>query len=157
MLMNNSRFIVEVNIIVGTGHGVRLFSSRLYEVTVFENRLAPLWVLNLNATDEIAHKPVLYSIVGHDYNGLFVMEADTGRLTVTASLDREKRDRYSLKVRAENVGRHRFGREISRSGKAFFPFLHPVLLARLSLDRFLWSIMKWLNRGIKGKKQSLSG
>ncbi|GIY28945.1 hypothetical protein CEXT_577981, partial [Caerostris extrusa] len=28
------------------------------------------------------------------------MEADTGRLTVTASLDREKRDRYSLKVRA---------------------------------------------------------
>ncbi|GFY64501.1 cadherin-89D [Trichonephila inaurata madagascariensis] len=106
----------EVNIIVGTGHGVRLFPSRLYEVTVFENRLAPLVVLDLNATDEIAHKPVLYSIVGHDYNGLFVMEADTGRLTVTASLDREKRDRYSLKVRAENVGRHRFGREISRSG-----------------------------------------
>lgn len=50
-------------------------------------------------------------------SGLFVMEADTGRLTVTASLDREKRDRYSLKVRAENVGRHRYGREISRSGK----------------------------------------
>lgn len=45
------------------------------------------------------------------------MEADTGRLTVTSSLDREKRDRYSLKVRAENVGRHRYGREISRSGK----------------------------------------
>ena len=45
------------------------------------------------------------------------MEADTGRLTVTASLDREKRDRYSLKVRAENVGRHRYGREISRSGE----------------------------------------
>ncbi|GIY14258.1 protocadherin-23 [Caerostris extrusa] len=52
---------------IGTGHGVRLFPSRLYEVTVFENRLAPLVVLDLNATDEIAHKPVLYSIVGHDY------------------------------------------------------------------------------------------
>lgn len=52
-----------------------------------------------------------------DFSGLFVMEADTGRLTVTASLDREKRDRYSLKVRAENIGRHRYGREISRSGK----------------------------------------
>ncbi|GIY14254.1 protocadherin-23 [Caerostris extrusa] len=115
----------EVNIIVGTGHGVQLFPSRLYEVTVFENRLAPLVVLDLNAIDEIAHKPVLYSIVGHHYNGLFVMEADTGRLTVTASLDREKKGQIFLKVRAENVGRHRFGREISRSGSGILPFLYP--------------------------------
>lgn len=54
------------------------------------------------------------------FSGLFVMEADTGRLTVTSSLDREKRDRYSLKVRAENVGRHRYGREVTRSGKYVF-------------------------------------
>lgn len=65
----NKHYVIQVNIIVGTGHGVRLFPNRLYEVTVFENRLAPLVILDLNATDEIAHKPVLYSIVGHDYNG----------------------------------------------------------------------------------------
>ncbi|GFT82252.1 hypothetical protein NPIL_469331, partial [Nephila pilipes] len=53
---------------------------------------------------------------------LFVMEADTGRLTEPACLDREKRDRYSLKVRAENFGRHRFEREISRSAEKWEPF-----------------------------------
>ncbi|GFY46992.1 cadherin-89D, partial [Trichonephila inaurata madagascariensis] len=76
-------------------------------------KLAPKrWLFEFFTGGENTHKPVFYSIVG-----LFVMEADTGRLTVTASLDREKRGRYiySLKVRAENVGRHRFERKISRS------------------------------------------
>ncbi|GFT43262.1 protocadherin Fat 4 [Trichonephila clavipes] len=61
----------EVNIIFGTSHSVRLFPSRLYEVTAFENRLAPLVELDLNVSDEITHKPVFYSIVGHDYNAKY--------------------------------------------------------------------------------------
>lgn len=61
----------EVNIIVGTGQGVRLFPQRIYEVTVSENQLAPLLLIDLNCTDEIAHRTPLYSIVGADYRGKF--------------------------------------------------------------------------------------
>lgn len=61
----------EVNIIVGTGQGVRLFPQRIYEVTVSENQLAPLLLIDLNCTDEIAHRTPLYSIVGSDYRGKF--------------------------------------------------------------------------------------
>ncbi|XP_013791225.1 protein dachsous-like, partial [Limulus polyphemus] len=56
----------QLNIIVGTGTGVRLFSSRLYEISVQENQVAPLLVLDLNTTKEIAHKPVKYSISEQD-------------------------------------------------------------------------------------------
>lgn len=60
----------EVNIIVGTGQGVRLFPQRIYEVTVSENQLAPLILIDLNCTDEIAHRTPLYSIVGgSDHRG----------------------------------------------------------------------------------------
>lgn len=100
----------EVNIIVGTGQGVRMFPTRLYEVTVFENQLAPMIILDLNSTDEISQHSVRYTIVGHNYNDLFMMEKENGRLSVTESLDREQKDRYTLKVRAEK-GR-RIGRDI---------------------------------------------
>ncbi|XP_064457801.1 protocadherin Fat 3-like [Ornithodoros turicata] len=100
----------EVNIIVGSGQGVRLFPLRLYEVLVFENQLAPQVVLDLNATDEISHRPVDYSIVGKDYNGLFAIEPDTGRLSVTSSLDREAQPKYVVKIRAMN--KRRVGRAV---------------------------------------------
>ncbi|XP_054156169.1 protocadherin Fat 4-like isoform X2 [Oppia nitens] len=100
----------EVNIIVGTGQGVRLFPQRLYEVSVMENQLTPLQLIDLNSTDELAHRPTHYSIVGTDYRGLFKIGAETGRLVVTRSLDREKKDIYHLKIRAENVIHHRVGR-----------------------------------------------
>ena len=55
---------------MGTGQGVRLFPQRVYEVSVMENQLTPLQLIDLNSTDEIAHKPSHYSIVGTDYRGL---------------------------------------------------------------------------------------
>lgn len=61
----------QVNIIIGTGQGVRLFPQRFYEVTVSENQLAPLLLIDLNSTDEIAHRTPHYSIVGSDYKGKF--------------------------------------------------------------------------------------
>lgn len=91
----------EINILVGTGQGVRLFSQRLYEVSVLENQLAPLVILDVNSTDEMIHQPVHYSIVGSDHRGLFKIEPDTGRISVTSSLDREKRDSYMIRVKAE--------------------------------------------------------
>ncbi|KAG9511249.1 Cadherin-89D, partial [Fragariocoptes setiger] len=92
----------ELNILVGTGQGVRLFAKRVYEVSVLENQLAPLMLIDLNATDEIIHQPVHYSIVGSDYRGLFRIDSDSGRLSVVRSLDRERRDTYTLKIKAEN-------------------------------------------------------
>ncbi|EEC18238.1 cadherin-repeats domain-containing protein [Ixodes scapularis] len=100
----------EVNIIIGSGQGVRLFPLRMYDVLVFENQLAPQVVLDLNATDEIAHRPVQYTIVGNNYNGLFAIEPDTGRLSVTSSLDREAMSKYVVKVRAMN--KKRVGRAV---------------------------------------------
>ncbi|UYV72305.1 hypothetical protein LAZ67_9002567 [Cordylochernes scorpioides] len=97
----------QVNIIVGTGQGVRLFPSRVYEVTVFENQLSPRVIVDLNSTEELARRPVHYTIVGgHDYRGLFSLDPDSGRLAVTASLDREDKDKYMLKIRADTT-RHR--------------------------------------------------
>ncbi|XP_022692572.1 protocadherin Fat 4-like isoform X3 [Varroa jacobsoni] len=109
----------EVNVIVGSGQGVRLFPLRLYDVLVFENQLAPQVILDLNATDEIAHRPVEYRIVGTngDYNGLFSIESDTGRLSVTSSLDREAKARYLVKVKVSNGGGKRVGGRQETSGK----------------------------------------
>ncbi|XP_037269642.2 protocadherin Fat 3 isoform X1 [Rhipicephalus microplus] len=106
----------EVNIIIGSGQGVRLFPLRMYDVLVFENQLAPQVILDLNATEEIAHRPVQYAIVGNNYNGLFAIEPDTGRLSVTSSLDREAIPKYVVKVRAMN--KKRVGRAVRESAAA---------------------------------------
>lgn len=105
----------EVNIIVGTGQGVRLFPQRFYEVTISENQLAPLLLIDLNSTDEISHRTPHYTLVGNDYKGLFKIEAETGRLMVMRSLDREKRDMYSLKIKAEAYEHRRMGKRDLRS------------------------------------------
>jgi len=110
--------VAEVNIIIGTGQGVRLFPQRFYEVTVSENQLAPLLLLDLNSTDELAHRTPHYSIVGNDYSGLFRVESDTGRLMVMRSLDRESRDLYTLKVKAEPSEHRRVGKRDTSSSSS---------------------------------------
>jgi len=103
----------EVNIIVGTGQGVRLFPQRLYEVSVKENQLSPILLIDLNSTEEIARKSAFYRIVGSDYRGTFKIESENGRLMLMKSLDREKKDTYHLKIKAENVIHRRVGRDIN--------------------------------------------
>lgn len=110
--------VAEVNIIVGTGQGVRLFPQRFYEVTVSENQLAPLLLLDLNSTEELAHRTPHYSIVGNDYSGLFRVESDTGRLMVMRSLDRESRDLYTFKVKAEPSEHRRVGKRDTTSSSS---------------------------------------
>jgi len=105
----------EVNIIIGTGQGVRLFPQRFYEVTVSENQLAPLLLIDLNSTDEISHRTPHYSLVGNDYKGLFKIEAETGRLMVMRSLDREKRDMYNIKIKAEAYENRRGKRDLRKN------------------------------------------
>ncbi|XP_053211715.1 protocadherin Fat 4-like isoform X1 [Panonychus citri] len=100
----------EINILIGTGQGVRLFPKRLYKISVMENQRSPLNLIDLNSTDELAHRPVHYAIVGTDYDGLFDIESKTGQLRVTRPFDREARDLYNIKIKAENLGHHRVGK-----------------------------------------------
>lgn len=111
--------VAEVNIIVGTGQGVRLFPTRFSEVTVSENQLAPLLLIDLNSTDEISHRTPHYVIVGNDYSALFKIESETGRLMVMRSLDREARDIYHLKIKAESYESRRLGKRDLRSRKSY--------------------------------------
>lgn len=98
----------ELNVFVGTGQGVRLFSERIYKVSIYENQLAPSLLIDLNSTNEIIHRPVYYSLIGTNYDDLFKIEHDTGRLIVTRSLDREQKNNYKLKVRENYVNdRHK--------------------------------------------------
>lgn len=103
----------EVNIIVGTGQGVRLFPHRLYEVNVRENSLTPQLLIDLNSTDEIARKSSHYRLIGSDYKGTFKIEPDNGRLMLMKTLDREKKDVYHLKIKAENMIHRRVGRDVN--------------------------------------------
>lgn len=88
----------ELNVFVGTGQGVRLFSERIYKVSIYENQL-PGILIDLNSTNEIIHRPVYYTLIGTNYDSLFSIEHDTGRLFVSRSLDREQKSSYKLKVR----------------------------------------------------------
>lgn len=47
------------------------------------------------------------------YVGTFKIEPENGRLMLTKSLDREKKDVYHLKIKAENVIHRRVGRDIN--------------------------------------------
>lgn len=101
----------ELNVFVGTGQGVRLFSERIYKVSIYENQLAPSLLIDLNSTNEIIHRPVYYSLIGTSYDDLFKIEHDSGRLIVTRSLDRELKSNYKLKVR-ENYANERHKRAV---------------------------------------------
>ena len=101
----------ELNVFIGTGQGVRLFSERIYKVSIYENQLAPSLLIDLNSTNEIIHRPVYYSLIGTNYDDLFKIEHDTGRLIVTRSLDREQKSNYKLKVR-ENYASERHKRAV---------------------------------------------
>lgn len=102
----------ELNVFIGTGQGVRLFSERIYKVAIYENQLAPSLLIDLNSTNEIIHRPVYYSLIGTNYDDLFKVEHDTGRLLVTRSLDREQKSSYKLKVR-ENYANERHKRAVN--------------------------------------------
>ena len=44
---------------------------------------------------------------------MFRIDSESGRLIVTRSLDREKKDSYNLKIKSENIIHRRVGRDVS--------------------------------------------
>ena len=54
--------------------------------------------------DKGSNAAITYSIVGGNTDGKFRINANSGLVTTTGTLDREKKDRYQLTVRATDGG-----------------------------------------------------
>lgn len=86
----------------------RLFPNKYYEVEVEENCEIPMELLKLNVSAKHEMDPLKWSIVvesdetGYDE---FYMDPMNGSLWLMKPLDREHRDLYQIKVRADKVVR----------------------------------------------------
>ncbi|MCL4124572.1 UNVERIFIED_CONTAM: hypothetical protein GTU68_056279, partial [Idotea baltica] len=82
------------------------FSQASYSVNVPENSPANLLLMKMYASDPDLglNRKISYSLEGNDK---FVIDRDTGILSVTQVLDREKRAMYNLTVKAFDHGSNR--------------------------------------------------
>lgn len=78
------------------------------QVVVMENNDTPLLLLDLNVTDTAPRNP-RFTLVAAEEPGVAAVDAASGRVFLVASLDRETKDRYHLKVRKRDGqrGMHR--------------------------------------------------
>ncbi|XP_076454243.1 cadherin-23-like isoform X3 [Babylonia areolata] len=75
-----------------------------------------VYVLTANDADAGDFGEVVYSLEGVDSgDGKFSIDADSGRLTVAQSLDREQKQEYRLEVKAEDKDPDRVNRKSSRA------------------------------------------
>ena len=81
------------------------FDRPFYVADLRENNAVGAFVVQLNATDADsgASGRIVYGM--DDDGGVFEVDPDTGAVTARASLDREVRSRYRLRVRAVDGGR----------------------------------------------------
>lgn len=84
----------------------RNFPEKYYEIEVVENSEVPLELIQLNASAHEEHYkwtivPEMEVLVYDE----FEIDSKNGTLWLTKSLDRETKDTYSLKVRADRVSR----------------------------------------------------
>ncbi|XP_063848744.1 fat-like cadherin-related tumor suppressor homolog isoform X3 [Scylla paramamosain] len=80
-----------------------VFSLSTYSVNVPENSPENLLLLKVHASDpdQGVNRKVTYDLEGHD---IFVLDPQTGILSVTETLDRETRAMYNLTVTAKDHG-----------------------------------------------------
>lgn len=96
----------------------RNFAEKYYEIEVVENSDVPLELIQLNATAHEEHYK--WSIVPEMEllaNDEFAIDSRNGTLWLTRPLDRETKDTYSLKVRAD---------KLLREAKAMPTITYPV-------------------------------
>lgn len=87
---------------------MNLFPHKYYEVQINENNLIPLELLKINISSMYSKDTFNWQIIPEtDEAGYesFVIDPRNGTLYVITSLDREKKDTYRLKVRADRIGR----------------------------------------------------
>lgn len=86
----------------------RMFSNKYFEVEVEENCEIPMELLKLNVSARFEMDPLKWSIVVEaDESGYdeFYLDPMNGSLWLMKPLDRESRDLYQIKVRADRVVR----------------------------------------------------
>lgn len=85
-----------------------LFQHQYYEIELLENNLAPTELLKLNLTQDVNMENYRYTLLLEDDDDLlpnqqasFVFNSKTATLHALVSFDREQKDRYQLRLRAE--------------------------------------------------------
>ncbi|KRT84259.1 Cadherin, partial [Oryctes borbonicus] len=102
-----------------------VFAHRYYEVEVEENVPVPLKLLTLNVTDAYKNYRLRYSIIAEkdgDIKRTFKIDSRNGSLYITESPDREKKDRYEIRVRLDQ---YKVGRDMT-------VMIYPVTNEKLS-------------------------
>uniref|UniRef100_A0A1B0GPD6 Cadherin domain-containing protein n=1 Tax=Phlebotomus papatasi TaxID=29031 RepID=A0A1B0GPD6_PHLPP len=85
-----------------------LFPHKYYEVEVVENNVAPMVILHVNTSSQFSRDIFKWSIVPEMdvlRNDEFIIDPNNGTIWLTKSLDREHKDVYKIKVRADRVSR----------------------------------------------------
>lgn len=101
----------------------RLFVNRYFEVEVEENSIVPMELVRLNVSARYRDDPFKWSIVATaDEEPIyepFYLDPRNGSVWLTRALDREQRDEYSMRVRAERVLRD--GRNMMMQATMVYP------------------------------------
>ncbi|XP_068218882.1 cadherin-89D [Palaemon carinicauda] len=92
----------------------RLFEREEYRVVVEENNNTPLRLLDLNVSDAYSNHKLQYHLLNPELSGIVAVDAITGQVYLTASLDREARDSYRFKVKAVQPDKGRFMESLQR-------------------------------------------
>ncbi|XP_074649083.1 cadherin-23-like [Tubulanus polymorphus] len=79
------------------------FTQASYTAVYNENVAPPHVVIDLNSTDEILARPVVYTIVTGGEAGLFTVNSSNGMLICHRALDRESVSKYEIIVAVERV------------------------------------------------------
>lgn len=104
-----------------------LFKHRYYELEVKENNMFPSEIIQINVTSEHFKEQFRWTIVIEDddyVQDTFQIDAKSGKLYVLKQLDREEKDFYSVKLRADKVN--------TREGRYFATMTYPIGSDRLS-------------------------
>ncbi|XP_063874721.1 cadherin-89D-like [Scylla paramamosain] len=80
----------------------RLFEREEYQVAVMENNDTPLLLLDLNVTESAFRHPH-FQLVAAEEPEVVAVDAASGKVFLVASLDREAKDTYHFKIKAEQT------------------------------------------------------
>ena len=90
-----------------------VFTMNPYAAMVEESSGIGTFVINVTANDADTGTLVRYSIVSGNVGGVFIIDADSGTITVNGSIDRERISNYVLTVGASDLGPSRKKRQTS--------------------------------------------
>lgn len=107
------------------GDSNSLFQHRYYEIEVPENNVVPTMLLQINATNNgNKDRAFKWSIMTEmDNNREFRIDPNNGTLWLVRTLDRETKDLYNIKIRADPV---------NREGRNLASIMYPIADERVS-------------------------